>query len=121
MLRKILIAACLISGSGSALALDQFISRHGIRVEPHVSITLGSGHHSNVYRETRHHDVYYRERHHDVYVPRPVYVQPVYHNNYYYRGHGGRHYGGRQQWQDPHHRGWRGHDRHDDDDDDDDD
>lgn len=83
MLRKTLIAACLVSASGSVLAVDQHGSRHGGIHAPRVSITLGGGHYDDSYREAPHHDVY---------VARPVHVQPVYHNRYYYR---------------PSHSGWR--------------
>lgn len=86
MLPKILIASSLVLASGSALALDEFIS------QPRVSITFGGGgHHEYGHSVTR-----YRE----VYVPRPVHVQPVYYDNYY-RG------------QNRHHREWReqGHQR----------
>lgn len=106
MLRKTLIATFLLSASGSALALDDFLSRH--RIEPHVSITLSTGHHNDVYRETRHREVYYRDVYRDVYVPRPVYVQPVYYN--YYRQDEGRHYG---RHKNKHHKGWREYDRYD--------
>lgn len=94
MLRKILIASSLLLASGSALALDEFISK------PRVSITFGGGHH--VYD---HHD-----RYREVYVPRPVYVEPVYYNNYYYRGESRRHHGwGHRNYQ---HDEWREHRQH---------
>ena len=81
MLRKILIASSLVLTSGTALALDEFISK------PRVSITFGGGHQNYGHHETR-----YRE----VYVPQPVYVQPNYYNNYY-RGEGGHHGEWREQ------------------------
>lgn len=98
MLRKTLIATSLLFVSGSALAIDEYLSR------PRVSITFGGGHHDYGYRDTPYHDVY---------VPRPVHVQPIYYSNYY-RGESGRHHG----WRDRHnqHGGWRDHDRYDDDD-----
>lgn len=91
MLRKILIASSLLLASGSALALDEFVSK------PRVSITFGGGH-----QNYGHHDTQYRE----VYVPRPVHVQPIYYNNYY-RGESRRHYG----WspREVHHDEWREH------------
>ena len=107
MLRKTLITACLLVASGSAMAIDEFVSRHGIA--PRVSITFGGGHHDYGYRDTRYHDVY---------MPRPVRVQPIYYTNYY-REDSGRHHGWRNH--DNQHSGWRGHDRYDDDDYDDDD
>lgn len=79
MLRKILIASSMLFISGSALALDEFISK------PRVSISFGGGHHDYGHQD------YYRE----VYVPRPVHVQPVYYNNYY--GGEGRHHGWSQR------------------------
>lgn len=100
MLRNTVIAACLLSASGSVLAVDEHVSRHGERHAPRVSITLGGGHHNDSYREAPHHDVY---------VARPVHVQPVYHNTYYYRQHGGGHH----RWQNKHHGGWRDYDRDD--------
>lgn len=107
MLRKTLLIACLLGASGSALALDEFVGRHGIRVEPRVSISFGSGHPHYGYRDTRYHDVYV-----------PHHVQPVYYSSYYYRGEGGHHYnrGRHHGWQNrDHHDRWRGYDRHDDD------
>lgn len=89
MLRNTVIAACLLSASGSVLAVDEHVSRHGERHAPRISVTLGGGHHNYGYRDVPHHDVY---------VPRPVHVQPVYHNDYYYRQLGG---------------GWRDYDRDD--------
>lgn len=68
MLRKILIASSLVLASGSALALDEFIS------QPRVSITFGGGHQDYGHSVTRYQEVY---------VPRPVHVQPTYYNNYY--------------------------------------
>lgn len=130
MLRKSLMAVFLLSASSSVPAIDEFLSRHGVRVQPHVSITLGGGHHREIYRETRHHDhdVYYSEPRHPVYVPRAVHVQPIYYNNHYYRGEGKRHHNrGHYGWhnRDDHRSASRGHgrhhDRHHDDDDDDDD
>lgn len=88
MLRKILIASSMLFISGSALALDEFISK------PRVSITFGGGHHDYGHQD------YYRE----VYVPRPVHVQPVYYNNYY-QGGGRRHHGWSQR--NVHHDEWR--------------
>lgn len=93
MLRKILIASSLLLASGSALAIDQYISK------PRVSITFGGGHH-----DYDQHD-YYRE----VYVPRPVHVQPIYYNNYY-RGEGRPHHGWSQR--NVHHDEWREHRQH---------
>lgn len=93
MLRKALIATSLLFVSGSALAIDEYISR------PRVSITFGGGHH-----DYGHRDIHYQE----VYVPRPVHVQPVYYNNYY-QGGGRRHHGWQQR--DAHHDEWR-NDRH---------
>lgn len=122
MLRNTFIAVGLLSISGSALALDEFLSRH----KPQVSITIGSGHHNHhnhVYRETRHHDVYYRDTYrHDVYVPRPVHVQPIYYTDRHYYQRNDRHHGGHHhKWKGhkKHHNEWRGHDRDDDDDHDD--
>lgn len=103
MLRKTLLIACLLGVSGSALAFDEYVGRHGVRVEPRLSITFGGGHYD--YREPRYHGYY---------VPRPVHVRPIYYGNYY-RGHAGHHYGRHHGWQHrDRHDGWRGHDRHDD-------
>ena len=106
MLRQTLIATFLLGASGSALALDDFLSRH--RLEPHVSITLSSGHRHDVH-QPRHREVYYRDVYRDVYVPRPVYVQPVYHNSYY-RSDEGRHH---WKHKNKHQRQWRDYDRDD--------
>ena len=89
MLRKTLLASCLLIASGSALAFDDFRSRHGVHVSPGVSITISSGPQYDDYRPYR-------------YAPR--YVEPVYYRQPY-RGHG-RHHG----W--GHHRDDRHHDRH---------
>ncbi len=98
MLRKILIASSLLLASGSALALDEFISK------PRVSITFGGGHH-----DYDHHDQY-----REVYVPRPVHVQPIYYqpvySNNYYRGNSRGHHGWSQR--DAHHDEWREHQQH---------
>lgn len=98
MLRKILIASSLLLASGSALALDEFISK------PRVSITFGGGHH-----DYDHHDQY-----REVYVPRPVHVQPIYYqpvySNNYYRGNSRGHHGWSQR--DAHHDEWREHRQH---------
>lgn len=93
MLRKILIASSLLLASGSALALDEILTK------PRVSITFGGGHHDYGYQN------HYRE----VYVPRPVHVRPIYYNNYY-RGESRRHHG----WghRDVHRDEWREHKRH---------
>lgn len=91
MLRKLLIASSLLVASGSASALDQYLSK------PRVSITFSSGP-----------DYVYRDHYREVYVPRPVYVEPVYYNNYYYRGNSRRHYG----HHDSHHDEWREHKKH---------
>lgn len=105
MLRKTLIATFLLGSSGSALALDDFLSRH--RIEPHVSITLSSGHPYD--HQTRHPEVHYRDVYRDVYVPRTVYVQPVNHHSYY-RVDEGRHYG---KHKNKHRKSWRDYDRDD--------
>lgn len=105
MLRQTLIATVLLGASGSALALDEILSRH--RIEPHVSITLSSGHQHDVHRST-HREVYYRDVYRDVYVPRPVYVQPVHYNNYY-RYDEPRHYKKHKKY----HRDWHDYDRDD--------
>lgn len=119
MLRNTLIAVGLLSISGSALALDEFLARH----KPQVSITIGGGHHNNVYRETRHQDVYYRDTYRqDVYVPRPVHTQPIYYSNSHdYQRNDRHHGGGHQKWKghNRRHNEWRGHDRDNDDHDDD--
>lgn len=98
MLRKVLIASSLLLASGSALALDEFISK------PRVSITFGGGHH-----DYDHHDQY-----REVYVPRPVHVQPIYYqpvySNNYYRGNSRGHHGWSQR--DAHHDEWREHQQH---------
>lgn len=107
MLRKTLIATFLLSASGTALALDEFLSRH--RIEPQVTITLGSGHHNNVYRDTHHREVYYRDVYREVYVPRPVHVQPVYYNVYSRQDEGRRHW----KHKNKHHKEWRDYDRDD--------
>lgn len=86
MLRKILLATSLVIASGSALAFDEYTTRHGVHVTPRVSITFSSGPSYDDYRPYRY------------YAPR--YVEPVYYRPY--RGHG-RHHG----W--GHHR----HHRHD--------
>ena len=100
MLRKILIASTLLFVSGSALAIDQYISK------PRVSITFGGGN-NDYYHHDHHREVYvpYRE----VYVPRPVHVQPIYYNNYY-RGESSRYHG----WghRDAHHDEWKEHKKH---------
>lgn len=100
MLPKLLIASSLLAVSGSALALDQYISK------PRVSITVSSGYpdygHRDHYREVY---VPYRE----VYVPQPVYVEPVYYNNYY-RGDSRRYNGWSQR--DAHHEEWKEHKKH---------
>lgn len=107
MLRKILIASTLLMASGSALAIDQIISK------PRVSITFGGGnndhYHHDQYREVREVYVPYREVYREVYVPRPVHVQPVYYNNYY-RGESRRHHG----WghRNAHHDEWKEHKKH---------
>ena len=104
MLRKLLLAGCLLVVSGSALALDQYISK------PRVSITFGSGyqdhdhHHREVYVPYREVYVPYRE----VYVPQRVYVEPVYYNNY--RGDSRRDHGWNQR--DAHHDEWKEHKKH---------
>ena len=89
MFRKTLLASCLLIASGSALAFDDFRSRHGVHVTPRLSITFSSGPQYDHYRPYR-------------YAPR--YVEPVYYRHPY-RGHG-RHHG----W--GHHRDDRHHDRH---------
>lgn len=94
MLRKILIASSLVMASGSALALDEYLSK------PRVSITFSSGY-----------PVYHHDHYREVYVPRPVYVEPVYYSNYYYRDRGRRHHGWGHR---AHHDDWdhRQHERH---------
>ena len=90
MFRKTLLASCLLIASGSALAFDDFRSRHGVHVTPRVSITFSSGPQYDHYRPYR-------------YAPR--YVEPVYYRPHH-RGHG-RHHG----WS--HHRNdWHDDDRH---------
>lgn len=107
MLRKTLLASCLLIASGSALAYDDFSSRHGVRITPHLSITFGSGHYDS-YR----HDSYRPY----VYVPQRVYAAPVYYRDHHreYGHHYGRHH--RDSWRDDDrydrrsHRGHRDHD-----------
>ena len=98
MLRKILIASTLLFVSGSALAIDQILSK------PRVSITFGQPQ----YEHHEHREVYV-PRYREVYVPRPVYVQPIYYNNYY-RSESRRHHG----WghRDAHHDEWKEHKKH---------
>lgn len=101
MLRKTLIATCLLIASGSVLANDNYAPRHGTSITPRVSITFGGGPNYG-YRDTHYQNAY---------APRPVHVQSVYNSNNYYRGNGneGRHHG-----QDNYRSEWRGDDRHDD-------
>ncbi len=116
MLRKTLMAACLLIASGSAVAEhNNYGYGRAVTVEPSVSISYSSGRYNDSTRilyETGGSSYLprcdYRPR--DViYAPRPVYVQPVYYNNYY-RG-GGHH----RDWHDRDDRD-RGHGRgHDDD------
>lgn len=124
MLRKILIASCLIIASGSALANHDYVAGRVVRVEPSFSISFGGGRHHDGFRVLyesggrqywTHSD--YRPRN-VIYVPRPVYVEPVYYENYYAGP------GYRRGWS--HHRhhegyghrrfehGWRGHHDYDD-------
>lgn len=93
MLRKTLLASLLLIASGSALAFDDFGSRHGVSITPRVTISFGGGGYYDDYRPYG-------------YAPRPVYAEPVYYRSY--RGDYGRHHG----WN--HHRDdWRDNDRYD--------
>lgn len=99
MFRKTLLASCLLVASGSALAFDDFGSRHGVHVTPRVSITFSSGPQYDHYRPYR-------------YAPR--YVEPVY-DRPYYRGQGRHHGWGHQRddWNgDRHERRYRDENRH---------
>lgn len=94
MLRKTLLASCLLIASGSALAFDDFASRHGISVTPRVTISFGGGSYYDDYRPY-------------VYAPRRVYAEPVYYRSYH-------DYGRHRGWN--HHRNdWRDNDRYDED------
>lgn len=96
MLRKTLLASCLLIASGSALAFDDFASRHGVSITPRLSITFGGGHYDGYHNDG------YRPY---VYVPHRVYPAPVYYRDHH-RGHG--------RYQGGYHRDdWDGSDRHD--------
>lgn len=47
MLRTFLIATALLTASGTALARDSYHYGHVVAPQPHLSVTLSSGHHDS--------------------------------------------------------------------------
>lgn len=124
MLRKMLIAVALLAASTGVMANDDYVYGRVVTVEPHFSISFGSGRHHDGFRIMyevggRHYWTHsHRHPGHVIWVPRPA-VHHVHHHKYKHhyrhgwndRRHDRRHDRWDDRWDD-HRDGWR--DDHDD-------
>lgn len=103
MLRKSLIAVAMLVASTGAMAGSDYVYGRVVSVEPHFSVSFGSGRHHDGFRimyEVGGHHYWTHSRYrpsHVIWVPRPV----VHHVHHYKHKH---HY--RHDWNDRHRDRW---------------